>query len=154
MKKISAGILLYRLSPDGVQVFLVHPGGPFWEGKDLGAWSLPKGLAEEGEDLLGAAQREFNEETGSIADGIFIPLTPVKTGSGKCIHAFALEGDCDPSTIQSNSFSMEWPPRSRKHRDFPEVDRAGWFGLQAARLKIHRSQAGLIDELEYILSRK
>jgi predicted NUDIX family NTP pyrophosphohydrolase len=147
----SAGLLLYRRRAVGPEVFLVHPGGPFWAGKDEHAWSIPKGLFEPGEDPLVAAIREFEEETGLSVGGDFVALTPRKQPSGKVVHAFALEYDLDPSAIRSNSFSMEWPRRSGRLQSFPEVDRAGWFSTEIARVKLHRGQAGFVDELEKML---
>src|SRR5689334_13919801 len=126
-KKLSAGILLYRIRSGTLEVLLVHPGGPFWTRKDLGAWSIPKGEFEEGDDPLETAKREFLEETGAPVSGKFVALTPRKQKSGKLVHAWAVEGDLDASTIVSNSFSMEWPPRSGKQQEFPEVDRGEWF---------------------------
>src|SRR4051812_46127585 len=144
----SAGILLYRKTSVIPEVFLVHPGGPFWKNKDAGAWSVPKGEFEEGEDPLKAAIREFHEETGVVIDGKFIELAPVKQNSGKWVMAWAVEGDIDPSIIRSNIFTMEWPPRSGKYQDIPEVDKGGWFALEMARQKIIPGQIPLIDELE------
>jgi predicted NUDIX family NTP pyrophosphohydrolase len=146
-KKKAAGILLFRLGDSGLEVFLVHPGGPFWKKKDAGAWSIPKGELEENEDPLNAAKREFNEETGVSVDGDFVFLTPVKQPGGKLVYAWAMEGDCDPKSIKSNMFSLEWPPRSGKREEFPEVDRAGWFTLEVAKDKILKGQVGLLDEL-------
>ncbi|HSS69605.1 MAG TPA: NUDIX domain-containing protein, partial [Casimicrobiaceae bacterium] len=125
-KRISAGILLYRFRNGTLEVFLIHPGGPYWHGKDAGAWSIPKGELEEGDDELAAAQREFEEETGSRVSGAFLPLEPLRLKSGKIIHAWAVRGDIDASAIRSNAFSMEWPPRSGRQQEFPEVDRGGW----------------------------
>jgi predicted NUDIX family NTP pyrophosphohydrolase len=147
MPKISAGLLLYRLRNTGIEVFLVHPGGPFWSGKDIGAWSIPKGLIAPNEDPLSAAQREFHEETGFTVSGHFHQLGPVKKISGKIIYAWAVQGDCDPSGIKSNAFTMEWPPHSGKHGEFPEVDRAAWFETAEAKRKIHQEQVPLIEEL-------
>lgn len=147
MKKTSAGLLLYRRR-DGLEVFLVHPGGPFWAKKDLGAWSLPKGELDEGEDPLAAAIREFGEETGFTIDGEFRALRPLRQPSGKIIVAFAVEGDCDPAELRSNTFELEWPPKSGKRRSFPEVDRAAWFDLAEARARIIKGQARFLDELE------
>jgi predicted NUDIX family NTP pyrophosphohydrolase len=152
MEKISAGLLMYRRRKGNLEIFLVHPGGPLWAKKDLGSWSVPKGLPGEGEDLLSAARREFEEETGFQASGDFIPLSPVKLKGGKVIHAWAFEGDCDPSMTESNTFSMEWPPRSGNQQEFPEIDRAGWFDAEEAKKKINPGQAGLLEELEHILS--
>ena len=146
MTKRSAGILLFRRG-GAIEVFLVHPGGPFWANKDAGAWSIPKGEYEDDEDPLAAARREFAEETGIAVDGDFIPLEPVKQPSGKIVSAWALEGDCDATRITSNSFAMEWPPKSGRHQEFPEVDRAGWFDLDAAREKLTRGQVSLLDQL-------
>lgn len=145
-KKTSAGILLYR-HRDELEVFLVHPGGPFWAKKDLGAWSLPKGEVQEGEDPLAAALREFGEETGFAVDGELRPLRPLRQSSGKTIVAWAVEGDCDPAKLRSGLFSMEWPPRSGKRQEFPEVDRGAWFTLPEARRRIVPGQAPFLDEL-------
>jgi predicted NUDIX family NTP pyrophosphohydrolase len=152
MARHSAGLLLYRRRPGGLEVFLVHPGGPFWAPKDLGAWSIPKGEFSPGEDPLAAARREFQEETGFTAAGEFIPLTSRKQPGGKIIQAWALEGDCDPAGIHSNSFTLEWPPRSGRQQQFPEVDRAAWFSLAAAREKILPGQVGFLEELRAILA--
>ena len=146
-KKTSAGILLYRRRGDELEVFLVHPGGPFWAKKDLGAWSLPKGELEEGEEPLAAAVREFTEETGFTVDGEFRPLRSQQQSSGKTILAWAVEGDCDPSQLRSGTFSMEWPPRSGKHQQFPEVDRGAWFTIAEARRRIVPGQAPFLDEV-------
>jgi predicted NUDIX family NTP pyrophosphohydrolase len=151
MPKYSAGLLLYRRRRGVLEVFLVHPGGPFWAGKDGGAWSIPKGEYAPGEDPLAAANREFQEETGCAAAGEFLPLTPLKQPSGKIIHAWAVAGDCDATAIRSNTFSLEWPPRSGRRQDFPEVDRAAWFTLAAAREKILRGQLGFLEELRGLL---
>jgi len=154
MPKVSAGILLYRKKDDVPEVFLVHPGGPFWAGKDLGAWSIPKGLPEKGEDLLAAAQREFQEETGFSLSGKFIPLSPVTAYRGKEIHAWAVEGDADPGKMSSNTFTMEWPPKSGKQQEFPEADRAGWFTIEEAKKKINKGQVRLLEELVKVLAEK
>jgi predicted NUDIX family NTP pyrophosphohydrolase len=154
MAKKSAGLLMFRRVSGGVEVFLVHPGGPFWARKDEGAWSIPKGEYAPGEDPLETARREFQEETGFQASGEFIPLTSLKQPSGKVISAWALEGDCDAASIRSNTFSMEWPPRSGKQQEFPEVDRAGWFTIPAAKEKILKGQAPFLEELKEILKRK
>jgi predicted NUDIX family NTP pyrophosphohydrolase len=151
MAKKSAGLLMYRRLQGGLEIFLVHPGGPFWAGKDKGAWSVPKGEYAPGEDPFEVAKREFQEETGFQASGEFIPLTPLKQPSGKIISAWALEGDCDAASIRSNTFSMEWPPRSGKQQDFLEVDRAGWFAIPAAKEKILKGQVPFLDELSEIL---
>jgi len=148
MPKISAGILLYRKGVKGLEVFLVHPGGPLWAKKDEGAWSIPKGIVEEGEDLFKAALREFEEETGfRLIVRNVIPLMPVKQKGGKTVHAFAMEGDCDPTEIRSNTFQMEWPTRSGRIQEFPEIDRGGWFSLEGAKKKINPGQMGLLEEL-------
>lgn len=144
----SAGIVMYRWRESVLEVFLVHPGGPFWAKKDAGAWSVPKGEFEGDEDPLAAARREFREETGFDAVGTFVALAPVKQVGGKRVLAWAVKGDCDPAQIRSNLFTLEWPPRSGKHRQFPEIDRAGWFSLDLAREKILKSQLGLLEQLE------
>jgi predicted NUDIX family NTP pyrophosphohydrolase len=151
--KRSAGILLYRLRAGTPEVFLVHPGGPFWAKKDAGAWSLPKGEFGEGEDPLEHAKREFLEETGSPVGGRFLALSPVKLKGGKTIFAWAVEGDFDADAIRSNPFSMEWPPGSGRQQEFPEIDRGGWFDLSAARRKLQEGQLALLDELAQRLSR-
>jgi predicted NUDIX family NTP pyrophosphohydrolase len=151
--KQSAGILLFRRTAGGVEVFLVHPGGPFWNGKDAAAWSIPKGEPGEDEALLSAAQREFAEETGlSLPKGEPLALDPVKQPSGKIVHAWALEGDADPSAVTSNSFTLEWPPRSGRREAFPEIDRAQWYSLSEARAKLHKGQVPLLDQLEAMLN--
>jgi len=147
MAKQSAGLLMYR-TRDCVEVFLVHPGGPFWARKDQGAWSIPKGEVTTEEDPLAASRREFQEETGQDVAGTFTPLEPIRQAGGKIVHAWAVAGDCDPAAIQSNTFTMEWPPRSGRQQNFPEVDRAGWFTLEQAREKILKSQCPLLDQLE------
>ncbi|HET8772563.1 MAG TPA: NUDIX domain-containing protein [Thermoanaerobaculia bacterium] len=146
-KKLSAGILLYRRRGGAVEVFLVHPGGPFWAKKDLGAWSIPKGELDEGEDPLAAARREFTEETGFPIDGELRALKPVRQSGGKTVVAWAVEGDCDPAALCSNTFEMEWPPKSGKRQAFPEADRAAWFSLEEARKRILAGQAPFLDEL-------
>jgi len=145
-KKNTAGLLLYRRRGE-LEVFLVHPGGPFWSKKDLGAWSLPKGQIDEGEDPLQTAKREFTEETGFPIDGDFRPLDPVKQSGGKVVHAWAIEADCDPAQLRSNLFSMEWPPKSGKMQEFPEVDRGAWFHIPEARKRILPAQIGFIEQL-------
>ena len=146
--KNSAGILLHRLRGSGIEVFLVHPGGPFWAKKDAGAWSIPKGEFEVGQDPLEAAKREFKEETGFAVEGNFIELTPVKQPGGKVVYAWAVMGDCEADSIKSNTFSLEWPPRSGKRKEFPEVDRAGWFTPEVAREKILKGQLNFLEELK------
>jgi len=147
MAKTSAGILLYRRKDNVLRVFLIHPGGPFFANKDEGAWSVPKGELDEGEDALAAALREFGEETGCKAEGDFIPLSSIKQKGGKTVLAWAVEGDCDAASIKSNTFALEWPPKSGRVQDFPEVDRAGWFTVDEAKKKINPAQAALVDEL-------
>jgi predicted NUDIX family NTP pyrophosphohydrolase len=154
MPRVSAGLLMYRVKEGSLQVLLAHPGGPFFRNKDDGAWSIPKGEIEPGEDLLEGAKREFAEEIGVIPTGPFIALKPVKQKGGKIIHAWAFEGDCDPSAIVSNTFTLEWPPQSGRHMEFPEIDRAAFFDLAAARRKINAGQAPLIDELEGMASKR
>jgi predicted NUDIX family NTP pyrophosphohydrolase len=150
MPKQSAGLLLYRRGGK-LEVFLVHPGGPFWAKKDAHAWSIPKGEFGAGEDSLQAARREFAEETGLNLEGTTTALPPLRQPGGKVVHAWAIEGDCDPAAIASNSFSLEWPPRSGRMQEFPEIDRAAWFPIAVAREKIHKGQAALLDELERLL---
>jgi predicted NUDIX family NTP pyrophosphohydrolase len=147
MAQRSAGILMYRWQRGRPELFLVHPGGPFWAKKDEGAWSIPKGLTDTDEDHEAAARREFFEETGATAMGELMPLGQFKQPGGKIVIAFALEGDFDPATLSSNSFEMEWPPRSGRKASFPEVDRAGWFGPDEARRKILKGQAPIIETL-------
>lgn len=142
----SAGLLVFREADGRIEVFLVHPGGPFFSKKDLGVWSIPKGEFD-GEDPLTAARREFEEETGQKIAGDFIELKPIKQKGGKLVHAWAVEADIDADNIQSNTFPLEWPPKSGKIKDFPEVDRAGWFDPDTAKQKINPAQAGLIGEL-------
>ena len=148
MAKRSAGILMYRRHDGELQVLLGHPGGPFWAKKDAGAWSIPKGEIDEGEDPLAAAKREFSEETGLRLEGELIALAPIRQKGGKVVLAWAIEGDCDAQAIESNVFSMEWPPKSGKMAEFPEIDRAEWFSLEEARRRINPGQLPLIEELE------
>jgi len=143
----SAGLLLYRRRAAEVELLLVHPGGPFWRKKDLGAWSIPKGEYAQGEEPLAAAKREFAEETGMRPSGHFLPLGELVQRGGKIVTAFALEGDFDPTELRCNSFELEWPPRSGKRQSFPEVDRAQWFTPDEAQLKILPSQSKFIDRL-------
>lgn len=150
MPKKSAGLLLYRLSAETLEVFLGHPGGPFEAGKDAGVWSIPKGEIED-EPPLEAAKREFQEETGFSLEGRFVPLDPVRQSSGKIVYAWAIEGDVDAAAVKSNTFPMEWPPRSGVMRHFPELDRAGWFSLETAREKILKGQRPLLDQLDRLV---
>jgi len=147
MPKISAGILLYRHTPTGLEVLLVHPGGPFWAQRDLGAWSIPKGEADQEENLLCAAQREFHEETGFTIQGTAIPLGHVRQSGGKIVHAWAINGDVDPKQLRSNTFEIEWPPKSKMIRSFQEVDKAEWFTPAEAHLRIISAQAAFLDAL-------
>ena len=150
----SAGVLLYRRREGAVEVLLVHPGGPFWARKDLGAWSIPKGEYDDGEDPRACALREFAEETGTrLPGGALDELGSVKLKSGKLVLAFAVEGDLDPATISSNTFELEWPPRSGRIQSFPEVDRAEWFDLTTAREKLNPAQAEFVDRLEALFER-
>jgi len=147
MPKRSAGLLMYRRSRGSLEVLLVHPGGPFWMKKDLGAWSIPKGEYEAGEEPLAAGTREFEEETGLVAKGPYTPLRSITQQVGKVVQAWAFEGDCDAESLKSTTFSLEWPPRSGRRQEFPEVDRGGWFSLEEARRRILPAQAALLDEL-------
>jgi predicted NUDIX family NTP pyrophosphohydrolase len=145
---------MFRRCGPEPEVLLVHPGGPFWSKRDLGAWSVPKGEYEPGEDPLVAARREFAEETGIVPEGEFLPLKPLRQAGGKIVRAFAFEGDCDPIAIVSNTFVMEWPPRSGRQREFPEVDRAAWFPLEEAKKKLLAAQVPLIEELMHLLEQR
>jgi predicted NUDIX family NTP pyrophosphohydrolase len=154
MAKKSAGILLYRFSDANVlEVLLVHPGGPYWVKKDLGAWSIPKGEFDEGEDPLESAIREFEEETGTYLKGNFNPITPLKQKGGKTVYAWTLQGNLDEKTVKSNLFEMEWPPKSGTKKQFPEIDKACWFTLPEAKQKILSGQLPFLEELENILSK-
>ena len=144
----SAGLLLFREVESRIEVLLVHPGGPFWAGKDEGAWSIPKGEFEDGEEPLSAAMREFEEETGFAPNGDMIPLEPLRQPSGKLIFAWAMQYDLDPARVRSNTFTMEWPPKSGRYREFPEVDRAAWFSVEEARVKISKGQAAFLAQLQ------
>jgi predicted NUDIX family NTP pyrophosphohydrolase len=148
----SAGILLYRRRGEVLEIFLVHPGGPYWARKDEGAWSIPKGECAPGEDPLAAAQREFTEETGFAAGGPFVPLSPVRGAGGKVICAWAAMGELDPAQLHSNSFVLEWPPKSGTMREFPEVDRGAWFSIADARIKLGAGQRPLLDQLAEIVT--
>lgn len=154
MAKTSAGLVMFRLGKHKLEVLLVHLGGPFWVKKDQGAWFIPKGEIDPGEDEFSAAKREFEEETGIKPEGDFTPLGKVRHKSGKTVVAWAFEGDCDPSSIRSNTFTMEWPPRSGKRREFPEVDRAQWFTMEGAQTKIQRDELELLKRLDKMLGER
>ena len=154
MPKQAAGILMYRRGASGLEVLLAHPGGPLWARKDAGSWTMPKGQFTDGELPLDAARREFEEEMGTAPTGNFQPLGTVKQPSGKVIHAWAAESDFDARTVRSNLFSMEWPPRSGRMGEFPEVDRAGWFPIEEAREKIIKGQAPFLERLLEITNNK
>jgi predicted NUDIX family NTP pyrophosphohydrolase len=145
--RTSAGILLYRKTNSYIEIFLVHPGGPFWKGKDKGAWSIPKGEFTKGEDPLTVAKREFNEETGQSIDGDFIELKPIQQKGGKMVYAWAVEGDANAENIVSNTFKQEYPYKSGKWITIPEVDKAGWFGIEEAKEKMNAAQVEFIEEL-------
>jgi len=153
MAKISAGLLMYRERNGQTEVLLVHLGGPFWKNKDRGAWFVPKGETNSGEDLLHAAQREFHEETGIVPRGDFVSLGTVKHKSGKTVYAWAFAGDCDPRTLKSNTFEMEWPPKSGRMATFPEIDCANFFTLEAAREKMHPAEFEFLNRLKKISPR-
>jgi predicted NUDIX family NTP pyrophosphohydrolase len=146
---------MYRRRPQGLEVLLVHPGGPFWKNKDLGAWSIPKGEVAAGEDLLETARREFKEELGFAApsEGPFIPLGEIKQKAGKVVHGWAFEGDCDPAQCRSNTFKVEWPARSGKWVNFPEVDRAEFFAVEEARERLNAGQVPFLERLVATVSR-
>ena len=147
-RKQAAGLLLFRRAVGALEVLLVHPGGPLWARKDDGAWSIPKGEVEPDEDALAAARGEVEEETGARPSGTFIALSPVRQTGGKIVHVWAIESDFDPSSLKSNLFEMEWPPKSGNRRSFPEVDRAAWFDLETAGRKILPSQAVVLQHLQ------
>ena len=146
MSRLSAGLLMYRIKGGVLQVLLAHPGGPYFVNKDNGAWTIPKGEPDADEDLLVTAQREFEEETGVKPTGPFLPLKPIKQKGGKIVHAWAFEGDCDPAASKSNTFKIEWPPKSGKQMEFPEIDQTEFFDLETARTKIKAGQERLIEE--------
>jgi len=149
--KVSAGLLLFRRVHGRLEVFLAHPGGPFWANRDLGAWTIPKGVIDDGEDSLAAAEREFQEETGIAPRGPYFPLGKVVQRAGKTVHGWAWEGDADPASIRSNTMRCEWPPHSDEWVVVPEIDRCEWFNPETARLKINSAQAEFIDRLEELL---
>ncbi len=151
MKKQSAGILLYRMTDKKPEVFLVHPGGPFWKNKDIGVWTIPKGEFDDSEAALDAAVREFREETGTILSGPFIPLVPIRQKGGKQVFAWATAGNIDPTAIVSNTFEMEWRPRSGRMQSFPEVSKGAWFDLETATQLINPAQTALLKELSAIV---
>jgi len=150
----SAGILLYRRTAEGIELFVAHPGGPFWKKRDEGAWTIPKGLVEEGEDPLQAAVREFQEETGLTPRGPFIPLGSVRQKAGKWVHAWACEGDADPATIRSNEVQIEWPRGSGVWRTYPEIDRCAWISPEVARVKMNPAQVEFLERLLAALERE
>jgi predicted NUDIX family NTP pyrophosphohydrolase len=143
----SAGILLYKKKEKDIEIFLVHPGGPFWKGKEAGAWSIPKGEFAEDEDALAAAQREFEEETGKKIEGAFMALKTIQQKGGKLVCAWAVQGDIDATSVVSNTFKQEWPYKSGKWQTYPEVDKAGWFSVEEAKEKINQAQVALIEDL-------
>ncbi|HET6897449.1 MAG TPA: NUDIX domain-containing protein [Vicinamibacteria bacterium] len=147
MPRTSAGLLMFRRRDGALEVLLVHPGGPFWAKKDLGAWTIPKGELEQGEDPLATAQREFEEETGLHPEGPFQPLGSIRQKAGKVVHAWAFEGDIATQTIRSNTVKLEWPRGSGRVQEFPEVDRAEWFRVDDARMRINSAQVPLLDHL-------
>jgi predicted NUDIX family NTP pyrophosphohydrolase len=149
--KESAGVLVYRRTNGRLEVLLVHPGGPFWRNKDEGAWTIPKGEVDAGEEAVVCARRELREETGLAFDGPLVELPAVRQKAGKLVRAWAAEADFDPATLTSTTFDMEWPPRSGRRASFPEVDRAAWFDLDTARAKINAAQAALLDSLRAVV---
>ncbi|HKQ88324.1 MAG TPA: NUDIX domain-containing protein [Candidatus Acidoferrales bacterium] len=151
MAKTSAGLILYRMQHDKLEVLLVHPGGPFWRSKDEGAWFIAKGELDAGEEPLAGAKREFEEETGLKPEGEFLALGSVKQKSGKTIYAWAFEGDCDPSALKSNTFTIEWPPKSGRQGEFPEIDQAGFFSVAQAKVKMHPAEFPLVLRLQELL---
>ena len=149
---VSAGVLLFRRGAGALEVLLAHPGGPFWRGRDAGSWTIPKGLVAEGEPLLDAARREFQEETGLAPTGPFLPLGSIRQKAGKTVHAWACEGDADPARVRSNTATTEWPRGSGRFITYPEVDRCAWFSLDQARAKLNPAQAELLARLETALA--
>lgn len=150
-KKQSAGLLMYRMQGNAVEVFLVHPGGPIWAKKDKGAWTIPKGQYDSDEEPIAAAQREFEEETSFIAAGPFVELGSIRQKSGKIVTAWAFAGDCDPAELVSNTCKIEWPPRSGKRVEIPEIDRGQWFSLERARKYVREEQGPLLERLALLL---
>ena len=146
-KRKSAGILLYRFRDEHIQLFLVHPGGPFWANKDQGAWTIPKGEFQDGEEPLITAKREFFEETGKALSGNFIELTPILQKAGKLVYAYATQGDLDEKKMKSNTYKVEWPPKSGKWKSYPEVDKGDWFSVEESKKKINAAQIAFVDEL-------
>ena len=151
-RNTSAGLVLFRRGDRGLEIFLAHPGGPLWKSRDVGAWTIPKGLIDEGEDPLAAARREFREETGIDASGPFLPLGTIRQKAGKVVHGWAWEGDADASGTTSNSAKLEWPRGSGRWVSYPEIDRCGWFSAGEARQKMNPAQAEFVDRLEALLS--
>jgi predicted NUDIX family NTP pyrophosphohydrolase len=149
---VSAGLVLFRRRRDSLEIFLAHPGGPFWKNRDAGSWTIPKGVLNEGEDPLAAAQREFEEETGIVPRGPFIELGAIRQRAGKLVHAWAWEGDADASTTTSNEMRTEWPRGSGQWITFPEIDRCAWFGVETARVKMNAAQSELLERLEAALN--
>jgi predicted NUDIX family NTP pyrophosphohydrolase len=149
--KVSAGLLLFRRVPDGIEVFVAHPGGPFWAGRDAGAWTIPKGIVDEGEEPIAAACREFEEETGIVPVGPFLSLGSVRQKAGKTVHGWAWEGDADPDTVTSNTMRTEWPRNSGRFITFPEVDRCAWMSVREAHEKLNPAQAEFVDRLVEML---
>ena len=149
----SAGLLMYRWRGGRLQVLLAHPGGPYWAKKDEGAWTIPKGVVEPGEDTLAAARREFREEMGFDAVGDVRELVPLRQASGKIVHAWTVEGDCDAASVRSNAFEMEWPPKSGRMQSYPEIDRAQWFGMDEARVRMLPGQRPFLDQLEALVGK-
>lgn len=154
MSKKSAGVLLFREVLGRLEVLLAHPGGPFWAKKDEGAWSIPKGEFDDDEEPLQAAKREFKEETGFAVDDEMIPLAPLRQSSGKIVFAWAMKGDFDPALLKSNTFTMEWPPKSGKQKEFPEIDRVAWYSIEEASHKILKGQAAFLKQLQEKLGSK
>jgi predicted NUDIX family NTP pyrophosphohydrolase len=154
MAKVSAGLLMYRVRESELEFLLAHPGGPFWKDRDVGAWTIPKGEIHPGEEPIAAARREFEEEIGLEPVGNLIALKPITQKGGKIVHAWAFEGDLDVNSIHSNTFEMEWPPRSGKFQTCPEVDRAGFFRMGEAKIKINPAQIAFLEELEQLRAKK